>query len=64
MVGGEVGAAEFPSFGTCLQTGGSQPEAKVQRYAIPAAAVFTMREGRFCHVTSYSNLRKGLEALG
>ena len=63
MTDGEIGAAEFLCSGTYLETDGPLPEAKGQTYAIPAAAFFTVRDGKICRVTSYYNLRKWIEAV-
>lgn len=63
MVSSDRGAAEFLCAGTYLQTDGSLPEAKGQRYAIPAAAFFEVKDGKITRVTSYYNLQGWLKAI-
>jgi steroid delta-isomerase-like uncharacterized protein len=53
---GTRGAAEFMVHGTYLQTDPGLPEARGQRYALPAGAFFDLREGRIARVTTFYNL--------
>jgi steroid delta-isomerase-like uncharacterized protein len=63
MVSGERAAAEFTCSGEYLKTDGPLPEAKGQRYSIPAAAFFTIGEGKIVRVTSYYNLAAWIAAI-
>lgn len=64
MVSGDRGAAEFTCSGTYLATDEGLPEANGQTYSIPAAAFFTVRDGKISRVTSYYNLRNWIRAVG
>ncbi len=63
MTVGDRGAAEFTCSGEYLKTDGSLPEAKGQKYAIPAAAFFECANGKITRVTSYYNLKGWIEAI-
>lgn len=63
MANGDRGAAEFLCSGEYLKTDGGLPEAKGQRYAIPAAAFFETKDGKIARVTSYYSLRGWIEAI-
>jgi len=53
---GTRGATEFTVHGEYLQTDPGLPEAKGQRYVLPAGSFFTLRDGRIARVTTYYNL--------
>ncbi len=50
------GAAEFVVHGEYLQTDPGLPEAKGQRYILPAGAFFDLRDGKIARVTTFYNL--------
>jgi steroid delta-isomerase-like uncharacterized protein len=49
-------AAEFVVHGEYLQTDPGLPEARGQRYILPAGSFFALRDGRIARVTTYYNL--------
>ena len=51
------GAAEFVVHGEYLQTDPGLPEAKGQKYILPAGAFFDLREGKIARVTTFYNLK-------
>lgn len=53
---GSRGAAEFTVHGEYLQTDPGLPEARGQRYVLPAGAFFALEAGRITRVTTYYNL--------
>lgn len=53
---GSRGAAEFVVHGEYLQTDPGLPEAKGQRYVLPAGSFFDLRDGRISRVTTFYNL--------
>lgn len=53
---GTRAAAEFTVHGTYLKTDPGLPEARGQRYVLPAGAFFTLRDGAIARVTTYYNL--------
>ena len=53
---GARAAAEFVVNGEYLKTDPGLPEAKGQRYVLPAGAFFAVRDGRIARVTTYYNL--------
>ena len=53
---GTWGAAEFVVHGEYLQTDPGLPEAKGQRYILPAGGFFDIRDGRIARVTTFYNL--------
>lgn len=50
------GAAEFVVHGEYLQTDPGLPEAKGQRYILPAGAFFDLKNGKIARVTTFYNL--------
>lgn len=63
MTNGDYGTVAFTCEGEYIGTDGSLPEAKGQRYSIPAAAIFQTVDGKITRVTSYYNLKGWLEAI-
>lgn len=53
---GSRGAAEFVVHGEYLKTDPGLPEAKGQRYVLPAGAFFDLRGGKISRVTTFYNL--------
>lgn len=53
---GRRGAAEFVVHGEYLQTDPGLPEARGQRYVLPAGAFFDLEDGRIARVTTFYNL--------
>ena len=53
---GQRAAAEFTVNGTYLKTDPGLPEARGQRYRLPAGAFFVIRDRRIARVTTYYNL--------
>lgn len=53
---GARGAAEFVVHGEYLQTDPGLPEAKGQRYILPAGGFFEVRDGKIARVTTFYNL--------
>lgn len=53
---GARGAAEFVVHGEYLQTDPGLPEAKGQRYILPAGGFFDIRDGKIARVTTFYNL--------
>ena len=60
---GVRGTAEFTCSGEYLKTDGNLPEAKGQKYAIPAAAIFESANGKITRITSYYSLKGWIEAI-
>lgn len=54
---GDRAAAEFTVLGEYLSTDEGLPEARGQKYNLPAGAFFTIREGQVARVTNYYNLQ-------
>jgi steroid delta-isomerase-like uncharacterized protein len=54
--GGTRAAAEFTVHGEYLATDEGLPEARGQRYALPAGAFYAIRDGRIARVTMFYNL--------
>ena len=54
---GSRAAAEFVVHGEYLQTDPGLPEAKGQKYILPAGAFFDLREGKIARVTTFYNLK-------
>ncbi|WP_149140392.1 ketosteroid isomerase-related protein [Gemmobacter caeruleus] len=50
------GAAEFVVHGEYLKTDPGLPEARCQRYVLPAGAFFDLRDGKIARVTTFYNL--------
>ncbi|MFM2006453.1 MAG: hypothetical protein RLZZ09_2108 [Pseudomonadota bacterium] len=53
---GKRAAAEFVVLGEYLVTDESLPEAKGQKYRLPAGAFFDIRDGKVARITNYYNL--------
>lgn len=53
---GTRAAAEFVVHGEYLKTDPGLPEAKGQKYILPAGSFFTLRDGKICRVTTFYNL--------
>ena len=53
---GARGAAEFVVHGEYLATDPGLPEARGQRYVLPAGAFFDIRDGRIARVSTFYNL--------
>lgn len=53
---GTRGAAEFVVHGQYLKTDPGLPEARGQRYVLPAGGFFTLKDGTITRVTTYYNL--------
>lgn len=54
---GTRAAAEFTVHGEYLQTDPGLPEARGQRYILPAGSFFTLAEGKITRITTYYNLQ-------
>lgn len=54
---GTRAAAEFTVHGQYLATDPGLPEARGQRYVLPAGSFFALRDGRIARVTTYYNLQ-------
>ena len=61
---GSRGAAEFVVHGEYLRTDPGLPEARGQRYVLPAGAFFEIRDGRIARVSNYYNLQDWLRQVG
>ncbi|WP_134681234.1 ketosteroid isomerase-related protein [Paracoccus ravus] len=53
---GDRAAAEFVVNGTYLKTDDGLPEARGQKYVLPAGTFFSIRDGKIARVTTYYNL--------
>ncbi|HBS50874.1 MAG TPA: isopropylmalate/homocitrate/citramalate synthase [Rhodobacteraceae bacterium] len=53
---GRRAAAEYIVGGTYLETDAGLPEARGQRYRLPAGSFFELRDGKIARVTTYYNL--------
>ncbi len=53
---GSRAAAEFTVHGEYLQTDPGLPEARGQRYTLPAGSFFDLRDGRIARITTFYNL--------
>lgn len=53
---GRRGAAEFTVHGEYLQTDPGLPEARGQRYILPAGAFFDIKDGVITRITTFYNL--------
>lgn len=60
---GSRGAAEFVVHGEYLQTDPGLPEAKGQRYVLPAGTFFALAGGRITRVTTYYNLQDWVDQV-
>ncbi len=54
---GTRAAAEFTVHGEYLQTDPGLPEARGQRYVLPAGSFFALKDGKITRVTTYYNLQ-------
>ncbi len=54
---GTRAAAEFTVHGEYLQTDPGLPEARGQRYTLPAGSFFTLKGGKITRITTYYNLQ-------
>ena len=54
---GTRAAAEFTVHGEYLATDPGLPEARGQRYVLPAGSFFTLRDGRIARVATHYNLQ-------
>lgn len=53
---GDRAAAEFTVHGEYLKTDPGLPEAKGQRYILPAGGFFEVKDGRIARITTFYNL--------
>ena len=60
---GSRGAAEFVVHGKYLQTDPGLPEAKGQRYVLPAGTFFALANGKISRVTTYYNLQDWVDQV-
>ena len=60
---GTRAAAEFVVHGEYLQTDPGLPEARGQRYVLPAGAFFDIRDGRIARITTFYNLADWLRQV-
>ena len=61
---GTRAAAEFVVLGEYLVTDEGLPEAKGQKYRLPAGAFFDLRDGKVARITNYYNLQVWIEQVG
>ena len=61
---GDRAAAEFVVNGTYLATDEGLPEARGQKYVLPAGTFFTIRDGKIARVTTYYNLADWMRQVG
>ncbi|MCC5963232.1 MAG: nuclear transport factor 2 family protein [Rhodobacteraceae bacterium] len=54
---GRRAAAEFTVHGEYLETDPGLPEARGQRYTLPAGSFFALDEGKITRITTYYNLQ-------
>ena len=60
---GARGAAEFVVHGEYLQTDPGLPEARGQRYVLPAGGFFSLKDGKITRVTTYYNLNDWIKQV-
>ena len=60
---GSRGAAEFVVHGVYLKTDPGLPEAKGQRYVLPAGSFFACAGGKITRVTTYYNLQDWVDQV-
>ncbi|MFN3954284.1 MAG: ketosteroid isomerase-related protein [Pararhodobacter sp.] len=60
---GSRGAAEFTVHGEYLQSDPGLPEARGQRYVLPAGTFFALRNGKIARVTTHYNLQDWVEQV-
>lgn len=61
---GTRAAAEFMVHGQYLATDAGLPEARGQRYLLPAGAFFAIRDGRIARVSNFYNLADWIAQVG
>lgn len=61
---GTRAAAEFTVLGEYLKTDEGLPEAKGQKYTLPAGAFFDIRDGKVARISNYYNLQDWLRQVG
>ncbi len=61
---GSRAAAEFTVLGEYIATDEGLPEARGQRYVLPAGAFFEIRDGKVARVTNYYNLNDWIAQVG
>ena len=61
---GTRAAAEFIVMGEYLATDEGLPPARGQKYQLPGAALFEVRDGKVARVTNYYNLQEWLRQVG
>ena len=61
---GTRAAAEFTVHGEYLATDEGLPEARGQRYVLPAGAFYAIRDGRIARVTMHYNLQDWIRQVG
>lgn len=60
---GTRGAAEFTVNGTYLKTDPGLPEARGQKYVLPAGSFFSLKDGKISRVTTYYNLNDWIKQV-
>lgn len=60
---GTRAAAEFVVHGAYLQTDPGLPDARGQRYVLPAGSFFALRGGRISRVTTHYNLQDWIDQV-
>ena len=60
---GSRAAAEYVVNGSYLENDEGLPEARGQRYVLPAGSFFTLKDGKIARVTTYYNLSDWLRQL-
>lgn len=60
---GTRAAAEFVVHGAYLQTDPGLPDARDQRYVLPAGSFFALRGGRISRVTTHYNLQDWIDQV-
>ena len=61
---GTRAAAEFIVMGEYLATDEGLPPARGQKYQLPGAALFEVRDSKVARVTNYYNLQEWLRQMG
>ncbi|NNM55970.1 ketosteroid isomerase-related protein [Acidocella sp.] len=61
---GSRAAAEFVVHGTYLNTDEGLPEARAQRYILPAGAFFAIRDGKIARISNYYNFPEWTRQVG
>ncbi len=60
---GTRAAAEFVVLGEYLKTDEGLPEARGQKYRLPAGAFFEIRDGKVARITNYYNLQDWIDQV-